>query len=453
VLVILYFYGLSDVGLLGPDEPRYASIGREMAQTGDWITPVLWGEPWFEKPALLYWLVGAGYLAGFSNEVAARLPVVLLSLAFLFLFFHRMRREFGSAAAFYASLILGTSAGWLVYSQVAVTDLPLAATFSAAVLFCLPWVRSSGRRGLNIGGLFLGFAVLAKGLVALVLILPVLWIGRARVKDLLAFGFLCFVVAAPWYFLCWYVNGSAFIDEFFWKHHFGRFVSAALQHTRPWWFYIPVLVGVLFPWSPLIVLLGTRDGWGDRRRVLLLLVVIWGFVFFSLSENKLPGYLLPLLPSLAALLGLRLAETKGAPLLLGTSALLLGVLPSLIEALPVAVGSGLSRANLALSVWSLLALPVAAAVWHLERTGRRRFALTLITTGVVAAIVAIKAIAYPQLDLLVSARKLWEKHRGEQNLCLASQEPTLGRSQRYGLNFYAGRAIPDCAASDAPPIW
>src|SRR5688572_16556410 len=98
--------------MLGPDEPRYASIGREMARSGDWVTPRLWGEPWFEKPPLLYWMIAAGYRSGLSGEAAVRAPVALMSAGFLFLFFHRLRREFGEKAALYASAILATSAGW-----------------------------------------------------------------------------------------------------------------------------------------------------------------------------------------------------------------------------------------------------------------------------------------------------------------------------------------------------
>src|SRR5580658_1547395 len=74
LLVILYFSGLSASGMLGPDEPRYASIGREMARSGDWITPRLWGQPWFEKPALLYWITGAAFRLGLGDNLAPRLP-------------------------------------------------------------------------------------------------------------------------------------------------------------------------------------------------------------------------------------------------------------------------------------------------------------------------------------------------------------------------------------------
>src|SRR5580700_3878407 len=145
-LFFLYFFGLTRTGLVGPDEPRYAAIGRAMAATGDWITPRLWGVPWFEKPALLYWMTAAAFKAGLGAELAPRLPVALASVAFLIYFFVVLRREFGDRAAWYSAIMLATSAGWLVYSHVAITDLPMSAAFAAAMLILSAEQRVSARR-------------------------------------------------------------------------------------------------------------------------------------------------------------------------------------------------------------------------------------------------------------------------------------------------------------------
>src|SRR6185369_10458677 len=135
---LLYFFRLDAVGLLGPDEPRYASIGREMARSGDWITPRLWGAPWFEKPALLYWMTGAAFRAGLGADLAPRLPVALVAVAFLIFYWWILNREFGCRAAWLATIMLGTSAGWFFFGHAGVPDLPVSATFSAAMLLALP---------------------------------------------------------------------------------------------------------------------------------------------------------------------------------------------------------------------------------------------------------------------------------------------------------------------------
>src|SRR5690554_1261891 len=95
-LYLLYFHGLADVGLLSVDEPRYAAIGRAMAQSGDWITPELWGAPWLEKPPFLYWMIAAATKAGLRNETAVRLPVALLSVSFLAFYWWILKRKAGA---------------------------------------------------------------------------------------------------------------------------------------------------------------------------------------------------------------------------------------------------------------------------------------------------------------------------------------------------------------------
>ena len=170
----LYFYHLAAVGLIGPDEPRYAAIARTMAASGDWVTPRLLGKPWYEKPPLLYWMEAIFFRAGFGPEIAPRLPVALMALAFLGFYWWILRHEFGALPAGFATAILGTSAAWIVSSQVATTDLPLAATYSAAMLLALPWVRRRDSALLPWVAVLLGLAVLAKGPVAVVLACPLL---------------------------------------------------------------------------------------------------------------------------------------------------------------------------------------------------------------------------------------------------------------------------------------
>jgi len=351
VVFLLYFFNLTSVGLLGPDEPRYASIAREMARSGDWITPRLGGEPWFEKPALLYWMEGFAFRLGLGEELAPRLPVALTSVAFLLFFFWILRREFGDRAAGFATAILGTSAGWVAFSHIGVTDIPMSAAFSAAMLMSLGWIERGERNWLPAAAALLGLAVLAKGLVPLVLAIPMALFAGKRLLDWFRLQVLAafLVVALPWYLLAFLRNGRPFLDQFFWRHQVERFSSDALMHGQPFWFLVPVLIAALFPWVPALTPLFRPRFYSDRSRKFLLLLVLFGLVFFSASRNKLPGYVLPLVPPLAALAGIALAEAKSAAAeaksaaaepknaarwVLVTSAGLLAVVPAIAAILP-----------------------------------------------------------------------------------------------------------------------
>ena len=433
----LYFFGLTRTGLIGPDEARYAAIGRAMAATGDWITPRLWGQPWFEKPALLYWMTAAGFKLGLGADLAPRLPVALASVAFLIYFFILLRREFGDRAAWYASAILATSAGWLVYSHVAITDLPMSAAFAAAMLT----IFTANVRAALVAGVLLGLAILAKGLVPLVLFIPALWFLRHRIRDLAILFSAALVVAAPWYILATLRNGTPFLEDFFWKHHFGRFLSSELQHGQPVWFYLPVLLAGIFPWIPLLVLLFSRQLYRDRRAQFLLAWFAWGFVFFSASRNKLPGYLLPLLPPLAALAGIATAQARARSpklmALLATSAALLCFIPALSRALPQALANGFSRTSFHLTtIWIAPALLIAILAAILEKTNHRDCAVAAVAVLTGVSVVTIVWRIYPRIDLQLSGRA----SHSQSMTCL----PQVNRSQRYSIQYYAGRSLPDC---------
>ncbi len=445
---VLYIQGLSTAGLMGPDEPRYAAIAREMAWSGDWVTPRLWGRPWFEKSPLLYWMSAAGFRLGAGPEMAPRLPVALLAVVFLAFYWWILNREFGCLAASMATWILGTGAAWVGFGYAGVTDIPLAATFSAAMLLALPWIGRGDRRWLPLAAAFLGLAVLAKYAVAAVLAAPLALRWRSFLDLLRARVLGVFVlVAAPWYLLCYDRNGAAFV-KVAWAHQFGRFTTNALGHPQPWWFYLPVLAGLLLPWTPLAGLLAHRSGWGDLRRVFLLAWAAFGLAFFSLSVNKLPGYVLPLCPPLAALMGIRLAEARRARGWLVACALLLVVLPMAVPLIPAALEEGLRRAPRPSFHWSWL-LPAALAlpVWILEMRKRRLAATAVVALGAIAGAAYVKLAALPEADRMASARPVWraiESRAGE--VCVEG----LKSDFVYGLGYYAGQPLPACSVEERP---
>lgn len=441
-LYSLSFFGLARCGLLGPDEPRYAAIGLRMAHTGDLVMPVLWGKPWFEKPPLLYWMTAAASRLSLDYDLAPRLPVALLSVAFLAVFFIVLRREFGARAALFASAILATSAGWLGYSHIAVTDLPLSVTYAAGMLLLMKPVISWRRAAL--GGALIGLAILAKGLVPLVLLLPALWFLRRNFRAIAVMLGVAIAVALPWYVAISMRAGRAFFDEFIWKHHFARFASDALQHVQPWWYYVPVLIAALAPWTPLVALIGRRM-FDDSRARFLLAWFLWGLVFFSISRNKLPGYVLPLMPAAAVLLGLALDTARRAWVALAACALLVYLFPVAEHVLPIALVTGIRRAGVPFPWMPLLpvvALAIAVAILELRR--RRLAATLLVTAGVVVATAHFVLTSFPVLDRSVSARVAWRKAGGQPGRpCIASG----GRDFRYGIDYYFGFDVPDCTGA------
>lgn len=420
--------------MIGPDEPRYAAIGRAMAASGDWVTPRLWGAPWFEKPPLLYWMTAAAFRLGLSEDLAPRVPVALMSVAFLIFFWSVMRRAFGERAAFFGVTMLATSAGWLAFSHVAVTDLPLSATFAACMLLLLD--RDHPRP--IAAGALLGLAALAKGLVPFVLFLPAIAYLRRQPRTVLLTLTVALLVAAPWYVLMTIRNGAPFLTEFFVKQHFARFASGDLMHEQPFWFYVPVALALLFPWTPALLLCGRRV-FADERAQFLSAWPLFGLLFFSVARNKLPGYVLPLMPPLAALAGVALDRASRAtwPLVAVAAASQL-ILP-IGAMLPQAVLRGITHAEFTLPVWTALAIVIVGVACRLaELAGRRTLAVSAVAVLAAAYVLLIVQNIFPILDAEVSARSYWRAHHED----LACADGT--RSWRYSLSYYAQRFIPDC---------
>lgn len=321
----MFFYGLGRLPLIGPDEPRYAEVAREMFATGDWVTPRLGGLKWFEKPALTYWLSAGGYAVFGVSEFGARVLITLaagLSVLLLFLYGSRIvstRYGYLSAAA------LATCGLWPGFARGATFDLPLAAAMELALLSFFLWESSPEPRRKNrlwyVFCFALGLAVLAKGLVGIVLPCAIvgaylLLSGRLKIvfkpRLLLLGGLIFLATAAVWYGPVIAKNGREFIDEFFIAHHFQRYLSNKYKHPQPFYFFFGVLLAGSFPWTFFLI----SNAWqsvkrwktagamsGDRFGLFLWLWVLIPLIFFSFSGSKLPGYILPVFPAIALIVG------------------------------------------------------------------------------------------------------------------------------------------------------
>ncbi len=444
----VYFAILGGCGLLGPDEPRYAAIGRAMAESGDWVTPRLMGEPWFEKPALSYWLTAAGTKAGLSGEWAARAPLAGLSLAFLVFYCWALSRLAGRREAAVATMMLASSAGWLAYSHVAVTDAPLAACFVTALLAGLLRLQGAGKWAVWVCGGAAGLALLAKGLVAGVLLLPLIWFARKQWRDLAWASLAALLVAGPWYAAVTAANGWAFIDEFFIRHHFSRFASEELRHVQPFWFYLPVMLAFLFPWTAMAPSL-PKVLWQENWARIAGISLAFGFVFFSMSTNKLPGYVLPLLPVYFALLATSAVRHDHPGRTFGVTGILLSIVPVVGSALPGLMLHGARRADWGHLPWQYVAatLPVAAIAWALARRGRVVASVAVLSVSMLAAAGWVKLGAWPVLNEVVSAKGLYQRVKARQSeVCVES----LHRSLRYGLDYYTRVPLPACQTNPLP---
>jgi len=314
VFSIFFILFLGELPFKEPDESRYAAIPREMLESGDFITPRLNYVKYFEKPPLHYW-VNALSLSAFGNkEAAARFPSALFGLCGVLLVYHLGRKLYGRRAGLYSALVLGSSVGFLFQSRMNIIDTTLTICMAAALgFFLLASRREETDKGryYYLFYLFCALSVLAKGLIGIVLpggviffylLLTKRW-NLLREMRLFSGTVLFLAVCAPWFVLVSLKNPE-FFQFFFIHEHFERFLTKVHGRYEPPWYFIPVLLGGMMPWS--FFLPGAaKFAWEKRDSHILFLSLWFGviFVFFSLSSSKLIPYILPVFPAVALLIG------------------------------------------------------------------------------------------------------------------------------------------------------
>jgi len=326
-LYICYFHNLGVIGLVGPDEPRYAWIARDMVESGDWVTPRLYGKPWFEKPVLYYWGAALSFKLFGVGEVAARLPsafsALLATLAMAWLAW----RVYGAETARWLLLLLPTTVGMIGFSHAAAMDMPFSGMLTIALVCSAivvgltrdahtPILPRTAWFALLLFGFFLGLATLAKGPAAIVLaggaallraVLTKRWRDAFRCLHPVAIASFC-LTALPWYILCARHNPE-FFRIFIIEHNLKRYLTPQFQHIQPFWFYIPILLVAFVPWTMLLVWatsFGSLWAWHKKNlSPLTIFLLCWSafcLLFFSVSQSKLPGYILPAIPAMGLLL-------------------------------------------------------------------------------------------------------------------------------------------------------
>ena len=422
---------LGAVPLLGPDEPRYSRVAVEMQRASAWVRPTLQGEPWLEKPPLYYWLAGSAFRYLGETEAAARLPslaalVLLTGATALF-----GARLYGSAAGLHAGFVAGTSLLPFAYGRAASMDMLLAAFVTVAIgFYALRLVGIAGPTAVVAGAAAAGVAALAKG--PLGLLLPALVVFGfllstrewRRLRELFGpLSILAFlVVAAPWYVAILRDQGDRFVSVFLLNHNVQRFSSTIHNHPGPPWYYLPVLLVGLFPWSglavPGLVRLAPRESRVDRFVLLWLLLPL---AFFSLAASKLPGYILPCVPPLAILMGRaadRLVNEAATPerwlsaRVVGLVGLVLGALVAIAPAALFREQEPLWRSLVPLAVWAIVVMFFVSSRLRVDPAG----ALRTLRVGAAGLLLLIALAAPPILARRESGRGLFVPAMGREVL-------------------------------------
>jgi len=473
-LYICYFTHLGAIGFVGPDEPRYAWIARDMAETGDWVTPRLYGKPWFEKPPLFYWGAALCFKFFGVSEAAARLPsaisALLATLALAWLAF----RLYGAETTRWLLLLLPTTVGMIGFSHAAATDMPFSAMLTIAMVCAavvLGLTRSEKSPVLPqapwlawvLFGFFLGLAVLAKGPAGIILVGGAVffwalftkrWREAFRLFHPVALASF-FATALPWYILC-ARRSPDFFRIFIVEHNFKRYLTPEFQHIQPFWYYVPILLLAFLPWTLGFLVWFSKSKQIDKgpvavgqRNSFFLSFGLFPLLFFSISRSKLPGYILPAMAPLTCLLVARVAEAvhlnnrskQMTLLLLALTSLGLGIAGEQFASHRI-LGQDILPAPWTGAVWlPLLFAGVVAAIF----VGLRRdiVSLCVLQVGVLLAILGL-ARGLVRMDSQLSARGVIEVAHVPLQSAPANKlfVHDLTRGMRYGLNFYLRREIP-----------
>lgn len=466
--LFLQYFGAAAIGLTGADEPRYAQIAREMLARGDWVTPTLYGQHWFEKPILYYWSAMASYAVFGVSDWAARLPAATFATGAVFAiwaFLRRFRRSSSNPGVqLDGALMTAGSVALIGFGRSAGPDMLLAASFTIAMLAWMSWDLSGEKRWLLAFYFFCALGMLAKGPVAPALAAMVVVVcalarrePRAILRTLWPPGIALFLaVALPWFVLV-QLRNPEFFRVFVLEHNVARFATQLYRHTQPFWYYVPVLLVGTLPWTWywLAGMWETVRNWRGPERagespapthanevglfLLMWVVVVVGF--FTISQSKLPGYVLPAVPACTILAAEYVARRAGARpnftlLTLHAAALAALVVAALLVPYALAHSPNAPRVTAGVLAGVVFA-GVALTLW---KRGLRM--LRFVTLAPLVVLLAfLLRLAAPVLDAKVSVRPaaaaLDAIDRRSSQVAIYKQNRAVG----YALSYYRGRPV------------
>lgn len=327
-LFVLYFMRLGSYPLIDADEPNYGRFAVEMAAGGDWLTPHFYGKLWFDKPPMFYWESAACIKLFGPNEFACRFPSAVLAVGLLGLVYLLASYDFGKRAGWISAIVMATCIEQIVLAHAAVTDMTFVFCLIASLYAYRRWFDAAGRARFGwmaLCGGMMGFAMLTKGPVAIVLlgitfVIQLAWerrLGRLIGLDVgLGIAALA-IVGFPWFVAMLRLHHDAFISGFLGQNNITRFLEPLHPAQTGGWYShfinIPILFGLFFPWSLFLLpamRVKSRLSVGGRLLAVWFAVV---FVFFSVSKTVLPSYIFPAFPACAIFVGVFLAAVASRP--------------------------------------------------------------------------------------------------------------------------------------------
>jgi len=506
-------FGGDQLGLVGADEPRYAQIAREMLTAhsdgchavdakmvprslhledvrnsarciaAGTVTPILYGKPWLEKPALYYWRAMSFFKEFGVSDWTARLPSSSATLALVVLIFLHMRR-FRPGGHLDAALITVSCVAIVSFARGASTDMQLAAPFCIGMLGWYAWYETGKKFWLFDLYFFGAAATLAKGPVApfLALCIILLFAGLRREWSLLRRTIwwpgvtLYLIMVLPWYIAVQKRNPT-FYRLFFLEHNLERFATDRFQHHQPFFFYVIVLLLGLMPWTVIAIralvdsvevsiaewkvrhnprrYLGhTRAG--DAFPEFLVLWALFPIVFFSFSGSKLPGYILPSIPPLTILTAdyLNRIRRNGLPKwLLWSHAALCALMVFVLVLAP----QHMKYETLVPSIqWLVIAAAAALLFGGIVFLIVRRWGISQLCNAtlipVLATLIFLLGFYGKELDINYSARPLArEIQRQAPNVKLVATD-SIKRDMDYGLAFYRNQPMVHYDSTGVPDV-
>ncbi len=457
---LAWFMAIGERDLIRPDEGRYAEISREMVASGDWLTPRLNDFKYFEKPALQYWATAAAFTLFGITEWTARLWTALTGFAGVLLVWFTGMRLYGRAAGLAAAAITGSSLLYVFMGHFNTLDMGLSGFLTLSLCaFLLAQSDAQDdagrRRWMWTAWTGAALAMLSKGLVGLVipagaLVFYLLWqLDWRMIKrlQLLSGTALLLAITAPW-LVAVSLENREFFHFFFIYEHFERFLSKVHGRYEPPWYFIPVLLAGMLPWTlsllPALWRAVRRQSGHFQPGRFLIAWSAFIFLFFSASGSKLPSYLLPMVPALALLIGHYLTQA-------GARALLWQTLPVLVPGIALMALApritGRAEPDLPVELlqhyvpWLMATGAVAVlgvtACAVLALRGRRQAAIiSLAAAGLVAG--QLPVIGHDSLSPVYSAHGIIQTARPQ----LSADAPFyMVNTFDHTVPFYLGRTV------------